>query len=85
VAYLVNAADLHPKDVGKDITKFTDDAYLFASTENVDIRQQEMTSVEAGTTTNNLRLNQGKSGNIVFQKMGRKIDPAVRLTLLGTT
>jgi len=71
-AYLVNAADLRPAHKENALIKFADDTYLIVAAERIQTRDAELQNVATWAATNNLRLNQAKSIEIIFTKPGRE-------------
>jgi len=94
-AYLVNASDLRPAHHGNALFKFADDTYLVVPSTNSHTCDDELVNVETWATANNLKLNQAKSKEIVFQARGIRgkrvqppppvsgVDRVSSLTVLG--
>jgi len=97
-AYVVNAGDLKTVIPSNKLVKFADDTYLLIPASNADSRSIELENVEAWAQANNLKLNNGKTKEIIFVDRKRRrhaeiADPpelyttarVTTLTVLGVT
>ena len=65
-SYAVTAGDLHPLNDHNRIFKFADDTYLVVPGVATGTCQSEIKHLQAWAADNNLRLNRGKTKEIVF-------------------
>jgi len=95
-AYVVNAADLVPKNRNNVLVKYADDTYLIVPASSILTRQVELDNIEQWSLLNNLKLNRAKSAEIIFFDNRHKsmtslppelpgIERVGRLKILGVT
>jgi len=65
--FTVTAADLKPLHPGNSLVKFAHDTYLVVPSVNADTCHQEMDNIATWVAANNLKLNELKSKEIIFQ------------------
>ena len=94
-SYIVNTADLRPRQDGNVTTKFADDTYLIIPARNSHTHGDEVSHVKSWASNNNLQLNCSKSHEIVFwsRRLSGKADQQAppcpdikrvdKLTILG--
>jgi len=71
-SYVVTAADLHPCTTGNRIFKYADDTYLVVPTANSSTRCQEIEQISIWAAQNNLKLNSGKTNEMVIRGRGKR-------------
>ena len=69
-SYIVTAADLHPCTTGNRIFKYADDTYLVVPAANSSTRCQEIEQIGVWAAQNNLKLNSGKTKEMVITGRG---------------
>jgi len=70
-SYVVTAADLYPCTTGNRIFKYADDTYLVVPTANSNMRCQEIEQISVWAAQNNLKLNSGKTKEMVIRDRGK--------------
>ena len=70
--YVVNAADLVPKNENNTFIKYADDTYLVVPVDSISTRQDELHNTEQWSLANNLELNRSKSLEVIFVDNRRK-------------
>ena len=95
VAFIINAADLHPKHPGNDMSKYADDCYLVVPSTNSNTVASELENVSLWASKNNLKLNIKKTQEmLVYKKSTPKnclpppipgVDRNEMLNVLGVT
>ena len=71
-SYVVTAADLHPCTTGNCIFKYADDTYLVVPAANASTRCQEIEQIGVWAAENNLKLNSGKTEEMVIRGRGKR-------------
>jgi len=71
-AYVVTAGDLAATVSGNSLCKFADDTYLIIPASNVASRHIELANIQNWANRNNLKLNCGKSCEVVFTVSRRR-------------
>jgi len=69
-SYSINASDLHPERKENSLFKYADDGFLVVPASADDSVDLEIDHISEWATKNNLRLNTGKSVDIIFTKKG---------------
>jgi Reverse transcriptase (RNA-dependent DNA polymerase) len=73
--YVVTAADLHPVHDQNRIFKFADDTYLVVPGVKTGTCLEEIRHLQAWATDNNLKLNSGKTKEIIFTSRHKGVPP----------
>ena len=73
-AFAINASDLHPVHDHNRIVKFADDTYLIIPASKRDTIGEELASISAWATKNNLKLNPTKSKEMIVMRRSRRAD-----------
>lgn len=92
-AYVVVASDLKPTDTNNSLIKYADDTYLVIRSDSVQTAQEELTNVQTWAAANNLKLNSGKTREIIFKRPRSKTMPTAipgilrvdKINILGVT
>ena len=71
-SYVATAADLHPCTTGNRIFKHADDTYLVVPAANSSMRCQEIEQIGVWAAQNNLKLNSGKTKEMVIRGRGKR-------------
>lgn len=79
--YIINASDLQPVHPENYLVKYADDTYLLIGSKKRDTVSEELQSINSWAASNNLRLNQGKSKEMIIQRRREDIQPAALIGL----
>jgi len=71
-AFLVTEADLRPIHDGSEILKYADYTYLVIPAANTHTCPEELLLIEAWAATNNMKLNNAKTKEIVFRSRSKR-------------
>ena len=93
-SYIVGASDLHPIHAQNKMKKYADDTYLLIGASMRNTTQEELDNVSDWAERNNLRLNAGKSKEmIIFRRSSKakiappelEIERVTSMLILGVT